>query len=241
MTIRVLLVDDQAVVRYGLRLVLDSEPDIEVVGEAADGHAAVTAIERLQPDVVVMDIRMPRLDGIGAVRQMIGAGLPTRALMLTTFDLDEYVFQALRAGASGFLLKDAPPEDLVSAIRLIAAGEALLAPTVTRRVIEAFVRQPAPPAQAPSDLTARELEVLLLMAQGRSNDEIATDLFVSRTTVKTHVTRVLAKLGVRDRVQAVVHAYETGLVYTPPAAIDTQHSNAGGTAGPALAAGAGRS
>jgi DNA-binding NarL/FixJ family response regulator len=215
-TIRVLLVDDQAVVRYGLRLVLESEPDIDIVGEAADGHAAVAAATRLRPDVVVMDIRMPQLDGIAAVQQISEAGLATRALILTTFDLDEYVFQALRVGASGFLLKDAPPEDLVAAIRLIAAGEALLAPTVTRRVIEAFVRQPPATQAAPTDLTTRELEVLRLMARGRSNDEIAADLFLSRTTVKTHVTRVLAKLGVRDRVQAVVHAYETGLVHPAP-------------------------
>jgi DNA-binding NarL/FixJ family response regulator len=213
MTIRVLVADDQAVMRYGLRLVLEGEPDLEVAGEAADGEAAVAAVERLHPDVVLMDIRMPRLDGIAAVRRIVAAGSATRALMLTTFDLDEYVFDALRAGASGFLLKDAPPEDLVAAIRLVAAGAALLAQSVTRRVIEEFARHPAPAGggAAHETLTARELEVLRLVARGMTNDEIATALFLSRTTVKTHVARVLAKLGLRDRVQAVVHAYEHGL------------------------------
>jgi DNA-binding NarL/FixJ family response regulator len=213
-TTRVLLADDQAVIRYGLRLILEGEPDLEVAGEAADGEAAVAAVQRLRPDVVLMDVRMPRLDGIAAVRRIVASGAPTRALVLTTFDLDDYVFDALRAGASGFLLKDAPPEDLVSAVRLVAAGEALLAPSVTRRVIEEFARRPAPVRDGGTHdgLTARELEVLRLVARGLTNDEIATELFVSRTTVKTHVARVLAKLGLRDRVQAVVHAYEHGLV-----------------------------
>jgi DNA-binding NarL/FixJ family response regulator len=210
---RVLLADDQAVIRYGLRLILEGEPDLEVAGEAADGEAAVAAVQRLRPDIVLMDIRMPRLDGIAAVRRIVASGAPTRALMLTTFDLDDYVFDALRAGASGFLLKDAPPEELVTAVRLVAAGEALLAPSVTRRVIEEFARRPAPARNGTHELlTARELEVLRLVARGLTNDEIAAELFVSRTTVKTHVARVLAKLGLRDRVQAVVHAYEHGLV-----------------------------
>jgi DNA-binding NarL/FixJ family response regulator len=212
-TTRVLLADDQAVIRYGLRLILEGEPDLEVAGEAADGEAAVAAVQRLRPDIVLMDIRMPRLDGIAAVRRIVASGAPTRALMLTTFDLDDYVFDALRAGASGFLLKDAPPEELVTAVRLVAAGEALLAPSVTRRVIEEFARRPAPARNGTHELlTARELEVLRLVARGLTNDEIAAELFVSRTTVKTHVARVLAKLGLRDRVQAVVHAYEHGLV-----------------------------
>ena len=213
MITRVLLADDQAVIRYGLRLILEGEPDLEVAGEAADGEAAVAAVQRLRPDIVLMDIRMPRLDGIAAVRRIVASGAPTRALMLTTFDLDDYVFDALRAGASGFLLKDAPPEELVTAVRLVAAGEALLAPSVTRRVIEEFARRPAPARNGTHELlTARELEVLRLVARGLTNDEIAAELFVSRTTVKTHVARVLAKLGLRDRVQAVVHAYEHGLV-----------------------------
>ena len=214
MTIRVLLADDQAVIRYGLRLILEGEPDPEVAGEAADGEAAVAAVQRLRPDVVLMDVRMPRLDGIAAVRRIVASRAATRALMLTTFDLDDYVFDALRAGASGFLLKDAPPEDLVAAVRLVAAGEALLAPSVTRRVIEEFARRPAPARDGGThdSLTARELEVLRLVARGMTNDEIAAELFLSRTTVKTHVARVLAKLDLRDRVQAVVHAYEHGLV-----------------------------
>ena len=221
MTVRVLIVDDQALVRAGFRMILESEPDIEIVGEAADGAEAVDVARELTPDVVLMDIRMPNLDGLEATRRLLaesvnGAVAP-RVLMLTTFDLDEYVYEALRAGASGFMLKDTPPEQLVDAIHVVARGEALLSPTITKRVIEEFIRRPPStiPLERPAkldDLTARELEVLGFMARGLSNAEIAKDLFVSETTVKTHVARVLMKLGLRDRVQAVVFAYETGLV-----------------------------
>jgi DNA-binding NarL/FixJ family response regulator len=215
MSIRVLIADDQAMVRAGFRMVLNAETGIEVVGEAGDGEHAVAAARRLRPDVVLMDIRMPRLDGIQASRLLLGGdGPPPRVLILTTFDLDEYVYEALQAGASGFLLKNAPPEQLVDGIRVVAGGEALLAPSVTRRVIEEFVRQPradSPPAEL-DDLTAREREVLALLAQGRTNDEIAAELVVSRGTAKTHVARVLGKLGLRDRIQAVIFAYENGLV-----------------------------
>ena len=217
MSVRVLLVDDQALIRAGFRMILSAEEDIEVVGECADGTQAVDSVKRLKPDVVLMDIRMPEMDGIEATRRILqpNGEAPVRVLMLTTFDLDEYVYDALRAGASGFLLKDVPAEQLVDGIRLIAAGEALLAPSVTRRLIEEFskgprVRQEKPPAL--DELTARELEVFTLIARGMSNHEIAQDLVVSDTTVKTHVARVLMKLGVRDRVQAVVLAYESGLV-----------------------------
>lgn len=215
--IRVVVVDDQALVRTGFRMILDAEPDITVVGEAADGLEAITLVERARPHVVLMDIRMPGMDGVeatGHLTEKRSEGGDPHVLMLTTFDLDEYVFAALRAGASGFLLKDTPAEDLVDAVRLVASGEGLLAPTVTRRVIEAFATQPLP-AAAPvelSRLTDREQEVLVLMARGRSNSEIAGDLHVSETTVKTHVGRVLMKLHLRDRVQAVVLAYESGLV-----------------------------
>jgi DNA-binding NarL/FixJ family response regulator len=213
-SIHVVVVDDQAVVRLGLRLILEGEDGVAVVAEAADGAAAVDAVKRLRPDIVLMDVRMPRMDGIEAVRRIVAADVGTRALMLTTFDLDEYVFEALRAGASGFLLKDAPPEDLVTAIRLVAAGEALLAPSVTRRVIQEFARRPAPRpvVPGPPELTARELDVLRLVARGLTNDEIGAELYLSRTTVKTHVAHMLAKLGLRDRVQVVVYAYEHGLV-----------------------------
>jgi DNA-binding NarL/FixJ family response regulator len=210
----VLLVDDQALLRAGFRLILELEPDLEVVGESADGLDAVDAARRLAPDVVLMDIRMPRLDGVQATRRIVAAGT-AKVLMLTTFDLDEYVFDALRAGASGFLLKDTPAEDLVSAVRVVAGGEALLSPSVTRRLIEEFARQPVGHTAQPRELatlTARELEVLKLMARGLTNAEIAAELVVSETTVKTHVGRVLDKLGLRDRVQAVVFAYETALV-----------------------------
>jgi DNA-binding NarL/FixJ family response regulator len=217
--IRILLVDDQVLVRAGFRMILDAEPEMEVIGEAADGREAIDQVRALRPDVVLMDIRMPELDGLEAARRILSGepeeGAP-KILMLTTFDLDEYVYQALRAGASGFLLKDTPPEQLVSAIHVIADGEALLSPSVTRRVISEFVKGagPKPQAQFPrlQDLTARELEVMTAIARGLSNAEIAKSLFVSETTVKTHVARILMKLGLRDRVQAVVLAYEAGVV-----------------------------
>jgi len=216
-TLGVLIVDDQALVRAGFRMILEAEEDMDVVGEAADGRQAVAETRRLRPDVVLMDVRMPDVDGIEATRRLLGAGgADAKVVMLTTFDMDEYVYDALRAGASGFLLKDVPPEQLVAGIRAVASGDALLAPSVTRRVIEEFVRRPpdsvrtAPPELA--ELTARELEVLELIARGRSNAEIAKELFVSETTVKTHVAHVLMKLKLRDRVQAVVFAYESGLV-----------------------------
>jgi DNA-binding NarL/FixJ family response regulator len=213
MSIRVLLVDDHALARTGLRMVLDAEPDIEVVGEAANGRQAVHSVGRLQPDVVLMDVRMPELDGIAATREIVGG--PTRVLILTTFDLDEYVYDALAAGASGFLLKDVGQEQLTEGIRVVASGDALLAPTVTRRLIDELVaarRRPAPPPAELEALTPREREVLELVAQGLSNVEIAELLVVEETTVKTHVSRLLAKLDLRDRVQAVIFAYETGLV-----------------------------
>ncbi len=218
MSIGVLIADDQALVRAGFRMVLEAEEDIAVVGEAANGEQAVHGAQRLAPDVVLMDIRMPELDGIAATRRILGEssgeGAP-RVLILTTFDLDEYVYDALGAGASGFLLKDSPPEQLVTAIRVVAGGEALLAPSVTSRLIEQFARSRPPGAGAPpglDELTARELEVFRLVARGLSNAEIAAQLIVGDTTVKTHVARLLAKLGLRDRVQAVVLAYESGVV-----------------------------
>jgi DNA-binding NarL/FixJ family response regulator len=214
-TIRVLLADDQALVRAGLKMVLQPEADIEVVAEAENGSEAVFRCERFEPDVALLDIRMPQMDGIQAAQQITSRdGNTTRVLMLTNFDLDEYVYDALRAGASGFLLKDAPPERLVEGVRTIAAGDSLLAPSITRRVIEQFTRgrvvsRPDPRVE---QLTERELEVLLLIARGLSNRELAERLVVSEATVKTHVNRILGKLGLRDRVQAVVLAYETGLV-----------------------------
>ncbi|HKG04056.1 MAG TPA: response regulator transcription factor [Conexibacter sp.] len=217
MSIGVLIADDQALVRAGFRMVLEVEDDIVVVGEAANGEQAVHSVARLKPDVVLMDIRMPELDGIAATRRIAdaGSGLAPRVLILTTFDLDEYVYDALGAGASGFLLKDSSPEQLVHAIRVIAGGEALLAPSVTRRLIE-HVARTRTLGQLPSpgldELTARELEVFELIARGLSNAEIASTLLVGDSTVKTHVARLLGKLGLRDRVQAVVLAYESGLV-----------------------------
>jgi DNA-binding NarL/FixJ family response regulator len=212
--IRVLLADDQRLVRSGFRMILGADPDLEVVGEAGDGEEAVELAETLRPDVVLMDVRMPKLDGIEATRRILAGSEPhPRVLVLTTFDLDEYVFAALRAGASGFLLKDAPEEQLGAAIRVAAEGGSMFAPSVTRRLIERFAGEsevPAPPAL--DELTARELEVLRLLARGLSNGEIAAELVVSEHTVKTHVARVLGKLDLRDRVQAVVLAYECGLV-----------------------------
>jgi DNA-binding NarL/FixJ family response regulator len=215
MTIRVAIADDQELVRTGFALILDSEPDIEVVGGAANGREAVTMCRSTRPDVVLMDIRMPEMDGIAATRELLDDdACPTRVLILTTFDLDEYVYDAVTAGASGFLLKDTPADDLVKAIRVVASGDALLAPSVTRRLIERFTSETNSYASTPGldDLTERETEVLALMARGHSNQEIATALFLGETTVKTHVSRVLMKLGVRDRVQAVIAAYESGLV-----------------------------
>jgi DNA-binding NarL/FixJ family response regulator len=211
MTIRVLVADDQSMVRAGFRMLLSGEPDIDVVAEAGNGQEAVEQAARLHPTVVLMDIRMPVLDGLEATRRIIRAG-SARILILTTFDLDEYVYEALTAGASGFVLKDDPPERLIAAIRTVAGGEALLSPAVTRRVIEQFTRMPRPaPPQEFGDLTSREQEVFRLVADGLSNTEIAGTLYISDTTVKTHVTHILQKLGLRDRVQAVVLAYQSGL------------------------------
>lgn len=211
---RVVIADDQALVRAGFRLILDSREDIAVVGEAADGEAAVAAQRRLRPDVMLMDIRMPGLDGLEATRRIVAAGSDCRVVMLTTFDLDEYVYAALQAGASGFLLKDVTPEQLISAVRQVSTGDALLAPSITRRLVERFARPPIPPLSPGelSTLTARELDVLKLIARGLSNAEIAASLILSEATVKTHVARILGKLNLRDRVQAVVLAYEMGIV-----------------------------
>jgi len=212
--IRILIADDQELVRTGFRVVLDAEPDLEVVGEAADGTAALEASAKLEPEVVLMDIRMPNLDGIEATRRIAAGNGSPRVLILTTFDLDDYVYEALRAGASGFLLKDARAEELVHAILTVAAGDALLSPTITRRLIESYTRRPPPSTQpAPlAELTPRELEVLRLVARGLSNADIARQLVVSDATVKTHVARIFSKLDLHDRAQAVVVAYESGLV-----------------------------
>jgi DNA-binding NarL/FixJ family response regulator len=215
MSTRVLIADDQALVRAGFRKLLESAPDIEVVGEAADGREAVDQARRLRPTLVLMDIRMPRLDGIEATRRLTSDGDATRVLILTTFGLDDYVYEALRAGASGFMLKDAPPEELLAAVEVVARGDALIAPAVTRSVIEEFVRRspaPSPPPPLLDELTAREREVLELLARGLSNAEIAERLVVSDGTVKTHVAHVLSKLDLRDRVQAVILAYESGVI-----------------------------
>lgn len=212
--IDVLVVDDQAMIRAGLGMVLEAEPDISVVGEAGDGAAAVRAALRDRPDVVLMDVRMPEMDGIEATRQITAELVDTKVIVLTTFDVDDYVYGALRAGASGFLLKDAPPDDLVAAIRVVAAGDALIAPSITKRLIAEFAGRPeeSPRSKDLDVLTDRELEVLEHMARGLSNSEIAEALFVSETTVKTHVSHIFTKLHLRDRVQAVVVAYETGLI-----------------------------
>jgi DNA-binding NarL/FixJ family response regulator len=215
--IRVLIADDQSLVRAGFRMILEAESDVEVVGEAADGREAVDAARELDPDVILMDVRMPNVDGLEATRRLLdGKEEGPRILILTTFDLDEYVYEALRVGASGFLLKDTPPEQLVDAIHVVANGDALLSPVITRRVIEEFVRRPPDSIRKPAaeleELTARELEMLRYIARGLSNAEIAKAAFVSETTVKTHVAHILMKLRIRDRVQAVVFAYENGVV-----------------------------
>jgi DNA-binding NarL/FixJ family response regulator len=217
MSIRLLVADDQSMVRAGFRMLLAGEPDIDVVAEASNGIEAVEKAARFRPTVVLMDIRMPELDGLQATQRILAADAAARILILTTFDLDEYVYEALRAGASGFVLKDDPPEQLLAAIRVVAGGEALLSPAITRRVIERFTRipQPAPPKQV-DELTERELDVLRLIARGLSNAEIGRELYISDTTVKTHITHILQKLNHRDRVQAVVLAYETGLFDADP-------------------------
>jgi DNA-binding NarL/FixJ family response regulator len=215
MTIRVLLCDDQALVRSGFRMILEARPDLEVIGEAEDGLQAIEQARRTEPDVILMDVRMPNLDGVAATARIVESGSRTKVIVLTTYDLDEYVFEAIRAGASGFLLKDVQPAQLVDAIRVVAAGDALLAPSVTRRLLDRFARSLADHEPAPdslSSLTEREVEVLRLLASGLSNTELAERLFVSEATVKTHVSNLLRKLGVRDRVQAVILAYEAGLV-----------------------------
>jgi DNA-binding NarL/FixJ family response regulator len=215
MSIRVLVADDQSMVRAGFRMLLAEEPDIEVVAEASNGLEAVDKAARFHPTVVLMDIRMPELDGLQATRRILAADDTARILILTTFDLDEYVYEALRAGASGFVLKDDPPEQLIAAVRIVADGDALLSPTITKRVIKQFTRVPRParPKQV-DDLTERELDVFRLVARGHSNAEIGQELYISDTTVKTHITHILQKLNLRDRVQAVVLAYETGLFDT---------------------------
>ncbi|MCZ7589919.1 MAG: response regulator transcription factor [Gaiella sp.] len=217
MTIRVLVADDQSMVRAGFRMLLSGEEDLEVVAEASNGLEAVDKAARYEPTVVLMDIRMPELDGLEATRRILAADPEARVLVLTTFDLDEYVYEALRAGASGFVLKDDPPEQLLDAIRTVAAGDALLSPAITKRVIREFARMPRPrPPKELDDLSARELEVFRLIAQGLSNARIGQELFISETTVKTHVTHILAKLGLHDRVQAVVLAYQTGIFADAP-------------------------
>ena len=218
MTIRVLVADDQSMVRAGFRMLLADEQDIEVVAEAENGREAVEKAARFNPDVILMDIRMPELDGIQATRRILVDDNGARILILTTFDLDEYVYEALSAGASGFVLKDDSPEQLLAAIRTVAAGDALLSPTVTKKVIKQFARRPRPaPPKELDELSERERDVFRLMAEGMSNGEIGQELFISETTVKTHVTHILQKLGLRDRVQAVVLAYQTGVFEETPA------------------------
>jgi DNA-binding NarL/FixJ family response regulator len=218
--IRILIADDQTLVRGGLRMILDAQSDITVVGEAGDGREALDLVRELNPDLVLMDVEMPGLDGIAATRRIFqGLAEPPKVLVLTTFDLDEYVYEAIRAGASGFLLKSAPPQQLVGGVRAVMSGEALLAPEVTRRLLDRFVERPPPSATTPpelAELTSRELEVLRLIAEGRSNAEIAAALFLSNATVKTHVNHILTKLRLRDRVQAVATAYRSGLMDSPP-------------------------
>lgn len=213
MAVRVLIADDQALIRAGFSKLLDAEDEIDVVGEAVDGADAVEAVRRLRPDVVLMDIRMPKMDGLEATRGIVKGAVDTRVLIVTTYDLDEYVYEALKAGASGFVLKDSPPDQLINAIRVIAAGDALLAPSITRRLIQEFANRPQPHTDPRlSRLTPRETEVLKLLSHGYSNAEIAAELVLGEATVKTHVGNVLTKLGVRDRAQAVVFGYESGLV-----------------------------
>ena len=212
MTIRVLVADDQPLVRSGFRMILDERPDIELAGEAEDGADAVELAKRLEPDVILMDVCMPRLDGVEATRRLVAAGTRAHSVILTTFDLDEYVYAALQAGASGFLLKDVRPEELVDAIRVVAAGNSLFGPAATRRLVERFAQPPPEPTPALGELTEREREILRLLARGLSNAELARRLYLSEATVKTHVSAVLRKLGVRDRLQAVIAAYEGGLI-----------------------------
>ena len=212
MSIRVLVADDQPLVRGGFRMILDERPDLELIGEAADGEEALRLAAELDPDVILMDVRMPNLDGVEATRRLVADGTRARILVLTTFDLDEYVYAAVQAGASGFLLKDVQPTELVDAIRVVAAGNSLFGPAATRRLVERFSHRPAASSEGLDELTEREREILRLLAQGNSNAELAERLFLSEATVKTHVSAVLRKLGVRDRVQAVIAAYEAGLV-----------------------------
>jgi DNA-binding NarL/FixJ family response regulator len=219
MTTRILIADDQALVRGGLRMILDAQPDLEVVGEAVDGREALQQARELSPDLVLMDVRMPELDGLETTRRLLDRDPGPKVIVLTTFDLDDYVYEAIRAGASGFLLKSAPPQQLIAGIRTVMAGDALLAPEITRRLLDRFIARPPRPTTIPpdfADLSERELEVLRLIADGRSNAEIAVDLFISEATVKTHVTHILTKLRLRDRVQAVALAYRTGLMDSDP-------------------------
>jgi DNA-binding NarL/FixJ family response regulator len=231
--ISVVVADDQTLVRDGFRMILDAQEDIAVVAEADDGEAAVASVRELRPDLVLMDVRMPNLDGIAATRRIVAEGLPTRVLVLTTFDSDQIVYDVLKAGASGFLLKNAPTAKLLDAVRTVAAGDSLLAPSITRRLVEEFVRRPPPGHALPPEvdrLTQRETEVLTLIANGLSNPEIARRLVISDATVKSHVNRILAKLDLRDRVQAVVLAYETGLVRVGDASARVQNESRGGIA-----------
>jgi DNA-binding NarL/FixJ family response regulator len=228
MSIRVLVADDQSMVRAGFRMLMSGEPDIEVVAEASTGLEAVATAERLHPTVVLMDVRMPVLDGLEATRRILATDKAARVLILTTFDLDEYVYEALRAGASGFVLKDDPPEQLLAAIRIVAGGEALLSPAITKRVIEKFTRIPHPqPPKELNELTEREVDVFRLIARGLSNAEIGQRLYISDATVKTHITHILQKLGLRDRVQAVVLAHETGLFSDDTAVTSASPSDEG--------------